>query len=119
SIGFAAEGNPLFVEEMVTLVEESGGTEVSVPPTIQALLAARLELLQRSERTVLECASVEGRVFHRGALAALLPEEQQVGAHLAALVRRELIRPDVTQVAGDDAFRFRHALIRDAAYAAL
>ena len=119
SIGSAAEGNPLFVEEMVTLVQESGGTEVSVPPTIQALLAARLDLLQGSERTVLECASVEGRVFHRGALAALLPEEQQLTAHLAALVRRELIRPDVAQVAGDDAFRFRHALIRDAAYAAL
>jgi class 3 adenylate cyclase/tetratricopeptide (TPR) repeat protein len=115
----AAEGNPLFVEEMVALVQESGDADVTVPPTIQALLAARLDQLDASERDVLQSGSVEGRIFHRGAVQALAPEEQQVTAHLTSLVRKELVRPDKTQFAGDDAFRFRHLLIRDAAYDAL
>ncbi len=115
----AAEGNPLFLEEMVALVQESGDGAVIVPPTIQALLAARLDQLDASERGVLERGAVEGRVFHRGAVQALAPEELQVMARLMSLVRKELVRPDRTQVAGDDAFRFRHLLIRDAAYDAL
>ena len=119
AIASAAEGNPLFVEEMVLLAQESGGETVAVPPTIQALLAARLDQLDDPERAVLECASVEGRVFHRGAVAELVPGERNLILRLSSLVRKELIRPDIAQVADDDAFRFRHALIRDAAYAAL
>jgi class 3 adenylate cyclase/tetratricopeptide (TPR) repeat protein len=115
----AAEGNPLFVEEMLAMVRESGNGDVVVPPTIQALLAARLDQLDPSERAVLERGAVEGKVFHRGAVEALSPEEQQVPARLMALVRKELVRPDRTQLPGDDAFRFRHLLIRDAAYDAL
>jgi class 3 adenylate cyclase/tetratricopeptide (TPR) repeat protein len=116
----SAEGNPLFVEEMLAMVRESGnGGEVVVPPTIQALLAARLDQLDPSERAVLERGAVEGKVFHRGAVEALTPEETQVPARLMALVRKELVRPDQAQLAGDDAFRFRHLLIRDAAYDAL
>jgi len=118
-IGEAAEGNPLFVEEMVALVRESGDGEMAVPPTIQALLAARLDLLDPKERGVLECGSVEGRVFHRGAVQALAPEDPQLTAHLTALVRKELVRPDKPQLPGEDAYRFRHLLIRDAAYDAL
>jgi tetratricopeptide (TPR) repeat protein len=68
---------------------------------------------------VLERGAVEGRVFHRGAVQALAPEEQQVTARLTALVRKELVRPDKAQLPGEDAFRFRHLLIRDAAYDAL
>jgi class 3 adenylate cyclase/tetratricopeptide (TPR) repeat protein len=112
----AAEGNPLFVEEMVAMVGESPDGDVSVPPTIQALLAARLDQLDSSERGVLERGAVEGRVFHRGAVQALAPEEQQVVARLTSLVRKELVRPDKAQLPGEDAFRFRHLLIRDAAY---
>jgi class 3 adenylate cyclase/tetratricopeptide (TPR) repeat protein len=115
----AAEGNPLFVEEMVALVEESGDGEVSVPGTIQALLAARLDQLEPAERGVLERGAVEGRVFHRGAVQALAPEETQVQNRLTGLVRKELVRPDKPQLAGEDAYRFRHLLIRDAAYEAL
>jgi tetratricopeptide (TPR) repeat protein len=115
----AAEGNPLFVEEMVALVKESGDGNVTVPPTIQALLAARLDQLDPSERGVLERGSVEGRVFHSGAVQALAPEELQTVARLTSLVRKELVRPDKAQFAGEDAFRFRHLLIRDAAYDAL
>jgi class 3 adenylate cyclase/tetratricopeptide (TPR) repeat protein len=115
----AAEGNPLFVEEMVALVEESGDGVVSVPGTIQALLAARLDQLEPAERGVLERGSVEGRTFHRGAVQALAPEETQVETRLNGLVRKELVRPDKPQLAGEDAYRFRHLLIRDAAYDAL
>ena len=70
-IAVAAEGNPLFLQEMVVLVRESSDGEVVVPPTIQALLAARLDQLDPAERQVLERGSVEGRVFHRSAVEAL------------------------------------------------
>ncbi len=115
----AAEGNPLFVEEMVAFVEASGDGEVTVPGTIQALLAARLDQLEPAERGVLERGSVEGRTFHRGAVQALAPEETQVESRLTGLVRKELVRPDKAQLTGEDAYRFRHLLIRDAAYEAL
>ena len=98
---------------------ESGGGEITVPPTIQALLAARLDQLDAPERDVLERGSVEGRVFHRGAVQALAPEESQVMARLTSLVRKELVRPDKSELPGEDAFRFRHLLVRDAAYDAL
>src|SRR5262249_26125235 len=114
----AAEGNPLFLEQMVALVQDAGDGEVVVPPTIQALLAARLDQLHPGERGGLEAGSVEGRIFHRGAVQALAPAEE-VMVRLTALVRKELVRPDKPQIPGDDAFRFRHLLIRDAAYDAL
>jgi hypothetical protein len=114
-----AEGNPLFLEEMLALVRDSGAEAVDVPPTIQALLAARLDQLDRAERTVLEHGSVEGRIFHRGTVVALSDGEGSVDQRLIALVRKELVRPDRAQLAGDDAYRFRHLLIRDAAYDAL
>lgn len=113
-----AEGNPLFVEQLVAMQAESGDGGLEVPPTIQALLAARIDMLEPEERAVIERAAVEGRSFHRGAVTDLLPAEQRanVGSHLLTLVRKELIRPDRTIVAGDDGFRFGHILIRDAAY---
>jgi len=117
-IGDAAGGNPLFVEEMVELARESDG-EVAVPPTIHALLAARLDGLPADERAVLERGSVEGQVFHRGALLALAPDEGQVDSRLVALVRKELVRPDPPTIATDEAYRFRHLLVRDAAYESL
>jgi class 3 adenylate cyclase len=112
----ASEGNPLFLEEMVALAQESG--TVAVPSTIQALLAARLERLLSEERELLERGAIEGEVFHRLGLRALVNEQasDQVGPRLAALVRKELIRPHPPTLPGDEAFRFRHLLIRDAAY---
>ena len=112
----AAEGNPLFVEQMLAMVAESPNGDVVVPPTIQALLSARLDQLDPAERGVLERGAVEGKIFHRGGVEALAPDEHDVPAKLMALVRKELVRPDRTQLTGDDAFRFRHLLIRDAAY---
>jgi class 3 adenylate cyclase/tetratricopeptide (TPR) repeat protein len=115
----AAEGNPLFVEEMVALVREVGEGEVAVPPTIQALLAARLDQLSPDERTVLERGAVEGRVFHLSAVQALHEGDPELHGSLHSLVRKELIRPEPTHVPGDEAYRFHHLLIRDAAYDAL
>jgi len=115
----AAEGNPLFVEQMVAFVTESADDAVTVPPTIQALIAARLEQLDDAERVVLERGAVEGRIFHQGALQALAPDEVQLTTRLTSLIRKEFVRPDKPQFAGEDAFRFRHVLIRDAAYDAL
>ena len=117
-IARAAGGNPLFIEEMLAMAGEAEG-EVVVPPTLQALLAARLDQLGAAERRVLERGAIEGEIFHRGAVQALTPNETSVTPRLAALVRKELIRPDRSQLAGDDGFRFRHLLIRDAAYNSL
>jgi class 3 adenylate cyclase/tetratricopeptide (TPR) repeat protein len=112
----AAEGNPLFLEQMVAMLAE-GGPAREVPPTIQALLAARLDSLEPDERSVLERAAVLGRDFSRAAVTAL--SEGEPPATLLALVRKELIRPAPSALEGDDGFRFRHTLIRDAAYAAI
>ena len=119
----AAGGNPLFVGEMLAMLADrsdgNGSAEIAVPPTIQALLASRLDQLDDAERRVLERGAVEGHVFHRGAVVALAPEEGQVDGRLMTLVRKDLVRPEQSLLAGDDAFRFRHLLIRDAAYEAL
>ena len=115
----AAEGNPLFIEQMIALAQESGTGDVTVPPTIQALLAARIDQLDPGERAVLERGSVEGRVFHRSAVEALAPDDGAVATRLTSLVRKELVRSDKPAFVGHHAFRFRHLLIRDAAYEAL
>ena len=115
-----ADGNPLFLEEMAALAREARGT-VDVPPTIRALLQARLDALNDDERVVVERGAVEGQVFHRGAVTALAPATPvvDVPGQLLSLVRKEVVRPDRSVIAGDDAFRFRHLLIRDTAYEAL
>ncbi|HEU5214362.1 MAG TPA: AAA family ATPase [Gaiellaceae bacterium] len=111
-------GNPLFLTEMAALSKAEGG-EVEVPATLRALLVARLDQLDEPERRVLERGAVEGELFHRGTVQALAPEEREVTPRLAALVRRDLVRPDRAVLPREDAYRFRHLLIRDAAYDAL
>ena len=120
-IARASGGNPLFIEEMLAMVgERDVDVTVAVPPTLQALLAARLDQLEGPERSILERGAVEGEIFHRGAVQALGRDETTlVTPRLAALVRKHLVRPDRTQLLGEDGFRFRHLLIRDAAYGAL
>jgi predicted ATPase/class 3 adenylate cyclase/DNA-binding winged helix-turn-helix (wHTH) protein len=133
-IAAASEGNPLFAEELLAKLIEDGLlrradgrwavadelAELPVPPTIHALLAARIEALPDDERALLAHASVEGTVFHRGALDALaLGSLGAVDRGVTALVRRDLILPDRSSFVEDDAFRFRHMLIRDAAYRSL
>ena len=129
----AAEGTPLFVEEMLSMLIDDGSlardgdrwvatgplVDLRVPPTIQALLAARLDQLTGDERAAIQRAAVCGKQFHVGAVAALLDGDgREVRPTLMSLVRRDLIRPDRSMLAGEDAFRFRHQLIRDAAYEA-
>jgi class 3 adenylate cyclase/tetratricopeptide (TPR) repeat protein len=125
-VAAVSEGNPLFVEQMAAMITEDGtlddpDAELAVPPTIQALLGARLDRLEPEERAVIERASIEGKVFHRGGVLALCDDELRASAvhHLRSLVRRDLVRPDAPDVAGEDAFRFRHLLIRDAAYGSI
>ena len=113
----ASGGNPLFLTEMAALSDMDG--EVEVPATLRALLVARLDQLDEPERRILERGAVEGELFHRGTVQALAPEETEVTPRLAALVRRDLVRPDRPQLPHEDAYRFRHLLIRDAAYDAL
>jgi len=131
-IGESGGGNPLFVEELLRMLQDDGRLReedegwvlagdpgaVSVPPTIQALLAARLDGLGPGERTVIRSASIMGKVFWWGAVAALVPDDvrDDVGRHLQTLVRRELIQPDRSSFAGEDAFRFHHLLVQEAAY---
>jgi class 3 adenylate cyclase/tetratricopeptide (TPR) repeat protein len=115
-----AEGNPLFLEQLVAVQREYGHA-AALPPSIRAVLAARIDALEPGERLLLERASVEGRSFHREAVVELLPEGERRGAAatLHSLVRRQLIKPDSAEVAGGDAFRFAHALVREAAYEGL
>ncbi len=108
-----AEGNPLFVEQLLAMLVSSGDLD-DVPPTLRALIAARLDALPDEERDVLERASVVGLEFEWEALAELAPgRSRPSGAQLAALVRKEFIRPHETL---EDTFRFEHILLRDATY---
>ncbi len=130
----AAEGNPLFLEEMLFMLIDDGLLEradgsgaaaelkaLSIPASIWLLLTARLDRLGREERDVLARASVVGKVFYAGAVIELSPEAERphVSAYLRKLERKELIRPEPSTLAGEEAFRFRHTLIRDAAYQSL
>jgi DNA-binding SARP family transcriptional activator/tetratricopeptide (TPR) repeat protein len=106
-----AEGNPLFLQQLVAVGADDD--ETPLPASIQAVLAARIARLDAGERAVLEEASVQGRNFYVSAL------EDSSSTRLVALVRQELIRPERSELPGEDAFRFAHALIREAAYRAL
>jgi DNA-binding SARP family transcriptional activator/class 3 adenylate cyclase len=118
----AADGNPLFLEQMLAMLAEHDLSEDdhALPPTIQALLAARLDRLDPDERAVIERASVIGKEFVPPALAALADPEADETASARALdrlVRRDLLRP--AQSARGEIFRFRHSLIRETAYAGI
>ena len=133
-ISGVAEGNPLFVEEMLRmliddgrLARDGGGwvpagdmADVSVPPRSRRCCSARLDRLSEPERTLIEAAAVCGKEFHRGALLELLSHGRgDLDVHLRSLVRRELVTPERSLLPGEDAYRFRHLLIRDAAYDAI
>jgi tetratricopeptide (TPR) repeat protein len=119
----SAEGNPLFVEQLLAMLAEDAAPDgkLEIPPTIQAVLAARLDRLAPLERGVIERASVVGTRFWTGAVAALTAVDARasVSRDLQALVPKELIRPDRSLVPGEEGYRFRHILIRDAAYNAI
>lgn len=127
-----AEGNPLFVEELVRMLvderhidRDAAGlssvrelSAVSVPRTLHALLAARLDRLDPAERAVVEAGAVVGRSFGAGALLELGrgDDRSDLDRHLSALVRQQLVEPDEGRFAGEESFSFKHILVRDVAY---
>ena len=110
-----AEGNPFFLEQIVAM--RAGGDD-GTPASIHALLAARIDALPPNERAVVDRAAVEGRGFHRSAVAELLPaaERAALDAALDGLARRQLIRPGAGELPGEAGYRFVHILVRDVAY---
>ncbi|MFL5908906.1 MAG: ATP-binding protein, partial [Solirubrobacterales bacterium] len=117
-----AGGNPLFAEEMVNRLMEQDTVEAeALPSTVQALLAARLDSLDRRERRLLQSASVIGQIFWEGALAPTATEEG-VDLHqtLANLEEKDLLVPSTgSRLAGEREYAFKHVLIRDVAYSML
>ena len=128
----ASEGNPLFLRELLRLLVDDGVLSrvgggwtatvdvdaVELPATLHAALAARIEQLEPDTREVLQAASVIGRHFARGAVAALLPRAvaARLDEHLGILHRRGLVDPEGTWWVDERLYQFHHALIRDAAY---
>jgi tetratricopeptide (TPR) repeat protein len=115
----ASDGNPLFVEQMAAMLDDAApGDELVVPPTILALLAARLDRLAQAERSVLEPAAVAGLVFPAQAVVELAPdaERERVPERLTAVERRRFIRPHAPVMGDDTAYQFEHILVRDAVY---
>ncbi|HET6819564.1 MAG TPA: adenylate/guanylate cyclase domain-containing protein [Candidatus Limnocylindria bacterium] len=137
----AAEGNPFYVEELLSMLVDEGilamdggayrvtrtPSEIHVPPSVELLLAARLDRLPAGERPLLGRAAVIGKRFGAMEVAQLSPEPERGSTldHLMALVRKELVRldeqgtPDLDELDAEIRFRFRHQLVRDAAYDAL
>jgi class 3 adenylate cyclase/tetratricopeptide (TPR) repeat protein len=117
-----AEGNPLFVEETIRMFLESGadGDPDRIPDTLQALIAARIDHLSPPAKTLLQRASVIGRVFYRGALDHLAPDLDDLDALLGDLLLRDLLlREPRSSISGESAYRFKHFLIREVAYTGL
>ncbi len=126
-----AAGNPLFVEQLLSMLIDDGvlrrsedgwsvhnGTrELDVPPTIEAILAARIDHLSPSERALAEAASVIGKEFWADAAAALAGDGGF--EEVEALVGKRLIEPVRRTGVPRDFFQFRHILVRDAVYGAL
>jgi class 3 adenylate cyclase/tetratricopeptide (TPR) repeat protein len=115
------EGNPLFVEETIRMLLESGGRGVErIPDTLQALIAARIDRLPREQRVLIRRAAVIGRVFWKGALQHLTSDQDGIDSALENLLHRDLLlREQRSSISGEDAFRFKHVLIREVAYAGL
>ncbi|MFC8452917.1 adenylate/guanylate cyclase domain-containing protein [Kitasatospora sp. NPDC057223] len=118
-VAAAAEGNPLFAEQLVAVLAD-GGAPDDLPPTVQALLEARLDRLPQAERRAMEHAAVIGREFTVPGLRALglAQEGAPVAPLLQSLVRRRLVEPTGRR-AGGAGFRFVHLLVREVCYAGL
>jgi class 3 adenylate cyclase/tetratricopeptide (TPR) repeat protein len=131
-IAQAAEGNPLYVEQIVSMLVETGAiergpdgwvaragaAELQIPPTVQALVASRLDALRPEERAVVDPASVIGLTFAVDAITELVDQEVRpsLGNDLDVLVGKQLVR----RLPEDEIlFRFGHQIIRDTAYGSL
>jgi class 3 adenylate cyclase/tetratricopeptide (TPR) repeat protein len=115
-----SEGNPLFVEETVRMFAERPRAGERVPDTLQALIAARIDRLPPAQRVALQRASVMGRIFMRGALVHLSPDIDDIEHSLEELLLRDLVvRESRASISGEQAYKFKHVLIREVAYSAL
>ena len=130
----AAEGNPLYIEQMLSMLVDSGALrqedgrwiraesygEIAIPPTIKALIEGRLGQLRREERAAVEPASVIGMQFAAPAVARLAPEtfRSAIEGHLLALTTKQLVH-SVASMDGDSLYRFHHHLVRDTVYGGL
>src|SRR5262245_12156576 len=126
-----AEGNPLYVEQLLSMlidrgavvevdgrwVRTSSAVDIDVPPTIHALLEARLDQLGRAERATVEPASVMGLEFPQSALSALAPEpvRASLDQYLATLTRKQFVHVSMS-VDATTRYRFHHQLVRDTVY---
>jgi class 3 adenylate cyclase len=131
-------GNPLYAEEYVRMLADSGVLQRSsekgggfaldasldvladlpLPDSVQGVVDSRLDLLTAAERSVVSAATVVGEVFWEGAVAAVADADRdEVRRCLESLERREVVARSLTStVAGEDQYAFRHVLVRDAAY---
>jgi len=125
----AAGGNPLFLEELMRMLVESGQLDsaaqgglpaLAIPTSLNALIGARLDQLPTGEKRTAQQASVVGGVFWSGAVAYLADSDRDHDTSLAALGRRDLVHErETSTVAGEREWAFKHILIRDVAYARL
>ena len=115
------EGNPLFVEETIRMLLESGGEYLPerIPDTLQALIAARIDHLPPDEKALLHRGAVIGRVFWRGALEHLAPDLDVERLLDNLLLRDFVIAEQRSTIVGERAYRFKHVLIREVAYGGL
>jgi class 3 adenylate cyclase/tetratricopeptide (TPR) repeat protein len=115
------EGNPLFVEETVRMLAEEGSEGIGrIPDTLQALIAARIDRLEPDAKTLLQRAAVIGRIFWEGALEHLAPEFESLDAPLHDLRLREFVLDEErSSIRGENAYKFKHVLIREVAYSGL
>ena len=132
-----AEGNPLYVEQTLSMLlddgvlsrDDKGGwrtdpmkaATVEIPPTVTALIGARVDRLGHEERGVMETGSIAGLTFYEDAVAELRPSStrEELATQLASLGGKDLIRDEPSNVPNVRAFRFAHALIREATYGRL
>ena len=116
-----SEGNPLFVEETVRMLSEANGGGIErIPDTLQALIAARIDHLPPGEKELLQGAAVDGEDLLEGALDELVLEGTDIDPLLEDLHLREFVLPETrSSISGEDAFKFKHVLIREVAYGGL
>ncbi len=116
------EGNPLFVEETIRMLMQDDGDDLSsrIPDTLQALIAARIDRLQPGEKLLLQRAAVIGRTFWANSVRELLSDEVDVAPLLDDLLLRDfIVREQRSSITGEEAYRFKHVLIKEVAYAGL